>query len=294
MDAIDRLIATLVRLVVSWIPGHTLPRVAGDPPVTPAAEHRAAEVAEDVPEPDFRTRLTSAFQRAPAAYQRARNLAYRDGVEEAGGQQTGNHYRDQAELTDWWQAELDKLLALLDTKGIDQAVVAARAQRLFEREASTQLSTAHGEGVRDEADRRGLHRILIPERDACLRCTSYAGAIAAPGESFRMVRNFTDDEDDPADGVEVPVHPWCRCTTRAVALDDAHAAARPLRREAERSVLRFEALPSESDRERKNAADRLLNAGTQLAKTVEERSARAIRAFRKQDPIARPKSPKGP
>ncbi len=288
MDVIDRLIAVLVRLVVAWVPGNTPPREAGDPPSPPAVEERAAEVADDVPPADFRTRLADAFKRAPASFQRAREEAYRLGVEESHGRMSGPHFEDRAELEKWWKDQSDTMLALLDA-GVDQATVAARAQRLFEREASTQLSTAHAEAVRDEAVRLGLHRVLIPERDACLLCTSYAGAVAEGGDTFRMVRNFTDDPE-PEDGVGVPVHPWCRCSTRAVTLASARTQATPLRREAERSVLRFEALPSESDRERKDAADRLLKAGTQLAKTVEERSARAIRAFRKTDPLSK-KSP---
>jgi hypothetical protein len=92
---------------------------------------------------------------------------------------------------------------------------------------------------------------------------------------FGAVRNFTS-HDELAE-VSCPVHPWCRCHVKAMPLAEAETFADPLRREAERSVLRFESLPSESDRARTEAARRLIEQGSRLAKTVLSRSATEIR-----------------
>lgn len=285
MTTTDDLIQSLLDTVVTKLPGHYPPTVA-------AVEGK--DRTPSAPPPDarsFRAGLVATYRAAPLEFEKARNKAYRLGVEDSGGRGVQQHYRDRKALRKWWRAELEKLLILLDQDILDQDTVTLRAQRLLEREAVTQVSRAHAEGVRAEADRQGLHRILVPERDACLICTSYAGAIAEPGKSFDVIRNFTAKPDDelPADGVEVPLHPWCRCDTRAVDLDDALVMAEPLWREAERSVLRFDALPSESDRARTEAADRLLKAGTALPKTVLERSAREVKRRRKAagDPITR-------
>lgn len=285
MTTTDDLILGLLGRVVPKLPTQYPPTLAGQ-------ERKAPDRAPtDLSVRDFRAALKTAFRAAPLEFEKARNRAYRAGVQESGGTAAVQHYRDRKALKKWWNAELAKLVTMLDQGILDQQTLALRAQRIMEREASTQLSRAHGEGVRAEADRKGLHRILEPERDACLICTSYAGAIAEPGGSFEVIRNFTGKPDDelPAGGVEVPVHPWCRCETRAVDLDDALVIAEPLWREAERSVLRFDALPSESDRARTEAAARLLKTGTALPKTVLQRSAREVKRRQKLegDPLIR-------
>lgn len=285
MTTTDDLILGLLGRVVPKLPVQYPPTLAGQERKVPDRAPQQLSVR------DFRAALKTAFHAAPLEFEKARNRAYRAGVAESGGTAPVQHYRDRRALKKWWNAELAKLVTMLDQGILDQQTLALRAQRILEREASTQLSRAHGEGVRAEADRKGLHRILVPERDACLVCTSYAGAIAEPGGSFEVIRNFTSgtDEELPSGGVEVPVHPWCRCETRAVDLDDALTMAEPLWREAERSVLRFDALPSESDRARTEAAARLLKAGTALPKTVLQRSEREVKRRRKLegDPLKR-------
>lgn len=313
MDFIDALIRALLWLLVPQLPGAPEPRLpALDPPMVDPetvlpdpVDDPALDDLPEPPEPEVKPRATVVDDMRPASFrdqlkatiastvvelQKAREEAFRNGVEESGGQAKGRHYRDGDDLAEWWNKELGKLLTLLDETDLGQAVVAARAQSLIERETSTQLSRAHADGVTAEAKRWHLVRIVIPERDACLRCTSYAGAIAAPDEAFQVVRDFTDperDEIDP-DGVELPVHPHCRCVSRAVSQADAEVLAVPLHREAERAVLRFEALPSESDRERTEAARRLLDAGTALPRTVIERAGRAVRARTKESGPKRP------
>jgi len=266
VNPVDRLIAQLAQEATDLLPGNTPVRLAGEPAT--GDEPRVG--------PDFREELEQAFRELPALFATARDLAYLQGQEDTDGGSEPRPTEDDAELRTWWQVEHAKLVLLLETDGITPDVVAARAQRLVEREASTQLSAAHTEGVSAAAERLGWVLVLVPEVDACLVCTSYAGSIVEPGGRFHAVRNFTDGEL-AEDGVTCPVHPWCRCHVRAVARTDAESVAAPLHREAERSVLRFDALPSESDRARTEAARRLIEQGTDLAKTVVARSVAAVK-----------------
>ena len=311
MDVIDALIRALLLLLVPQLPGRPQPRLPVlDPPMVdpkPVAPEPAPEPIKPIPannpEPppatstvddmaptSFRDQLKATIRNTVVELQKGREAAYRAALAETGGTVKGRHYRDDDALTQWWNTELGKLLVLLDETDLGQAVVAARAQSLIERETITQLGRAHAEGVSAEAKRLGRVRIVIPERDACLRCTSYAGAIAEANEAFQVVRDFTDPELGEIDpeGVELPVHPRCRCASRVVTRADAETLAAPLRREAERAVLRFESLPSESDRERTEAARRLLDAGTALPKTVLERADRAVRRRTKESGPPRP------
>jgi hypothetical protein len=98
--------------------------------------------------------------------------------------------------------------------------------------------------------------------------------VCEAGGEFAIVRAFVDKLEP---NVAVPVHPWCRCQKRLTHRADAESVAVPLVREAERSVARFESLPSESDRARTEAAKLLLEQGSALPKTVLERSARGVR-----------------
>lgn len=266
MDDVDALILQLAREATELLPGNTPVRLAGDPPTNDAPRVG----------PDFYDELARAFEQLPDLFATARGLAYLQGQEETDGGSDPMPEDDAAERRRWWQAEHEKLVLLGQTDGITPDVVAARAQRLVEREASTQLSAAHADGVAVAAERLGWVLVLVPERDACLVCTSYAGSVVEPGGRFTAVRNFAAGPLAEG-GVGVPVHPWCRCSVRAVAPEDADTVADPLRREAERSILRFDALPSESDRARTEAARRLLDEGSRLAKTVLQRSATQVR-----------------
>lgn len=201
------------------------------------------------------------------------------------GEEAGADSADAlADLARWWEQQHGELVALADTEGITHDVVAARARSLVEREVATQLVAEHGAAVLDAAASQGRETVFQPERDACLRCTSYAGAVCEPGQDgYLPVRNFTAG-DLPDRRVTVPLHPRCRCDQVVVASDAERDARRTaLVREAERSILRFDGLPSESDRARTEAAERLLAGGTQLAKTVVERSARAVRRRKSEE-----------
>lgn len=273
-DPVDELIRALVELVVGALPGNGPVRLAGD--ASKPAGIRVLETDDKA----FREALRSAFADIPTLFETARQQAYDQGWEDVGEQEPPDDEdyaaEDQAELEQYWADQLTTLETLLDTEGITADVVAARAQRVVEREASTQLSTAHSDGLTDAAEASPVDWVfvLVPERDACLRCASYAGAVCEPTELFGIVRAF--DDKAPAE-VRVPVHPWCRCQKRLVHRDDAESVAEPLRREAERSVARFDALPSESDRARTEAAKRLIEQGSALPKTVLERAGRGVR-----------------
>jgi len=265
-DSVDDLIAELVAILVDLLPG-------GD--------------VDALPREEFVAELRDALRQVPDIVQPYRDEAYREGVREAGGDPPDDEiYEDLEELERWWSEQTEKLVTLVEHGEVEHQVVRARAESLLKREATTQLSAAQDQGLADQAEALGWDSIFVPERDACLWCTSYAGAVAHGGrEEFEPVRNFTADAR--LGPITIPVHPWCRCKRQVVHPDDARSVARPLKREAERAVLRFESLPSESDRARTEAAARLLAAGTALPKTVIERSERAVRRRRKDEGPAR-------
>lgn len=273
-DAIDRLIRGLVALIIGALPGRGPVRLAGD-----ASKPAGIRVLDTEPEA-FREALRTAWEEIPSLFEQARQEAYDQGwddVPEVEAPSEQDYARaEQAELEQYWREQLGRLETLLDTEDVTEDVVAAQAQRVVEREASTQLSTAHSDGLAAAADQapEDWVFVLVPERDACLRCTSYAGSICEPLGLFAPVRAFQDGIDAE---VRVPVHPWCRCSKKLVHRDDAERVADPLRREAERSVARFDALPSESDRARTEAAQRLIAQGSRLPKTVLERAGREVR-----------------
>lgn len=273
-DAIDELIRALVALVVGALPGRGPIRLAGD-----ASKPAGIRVLDTEPEA-FRSALQDAWAEIPDLFEAARQQAYDQGWDDVPDVEppTEQDYAaaERAELEQFWREQLTQLETLLDTEDVTEDVVAAKAQRIVEREASTQLSRAHSDGLSDAAQEapEDWVFVLVPERNACLRCTSYAGSICEPAGLFAVVRAFQDSVEAE---VRVPVHPWCRCSKKLVHRDDAQRVADPLRREAERSVARFDALPSESDRARVEAARQLIEQGSRLPKTVLERAGREVR-----------------
>lgn len=273
-DAIDRLIRSLVELILGALPGSGPVRLAGD-----TSRPAGIRVLDTAPEA-FRDAMRETWAEIPDLFEQARQEAYDQGWDDVPGVDPPSEQdyaaAERAELEQYWAQQLTQLETLLDTDGVDEEVVAARAQRIVEREASTQLSAAHNDGLADAAQEASEDWVfvLVPERDACLRCTSYAGSICEPAGLFAPVRAF---ESGIEAEVRVPVHPWCRCTKKLVHRDDADRVADPLRREAERSVARFDALPSESDRARTRAARLLIEQGSRLPKTVLQRAGREVR-----------------
>lgn len=179
-----------------------------------------------------------------------------------------------------WAAGVARgLVVLARSEDVEADVVRARVVSLVEREVVTAAVTGQSQADDTVARVRDLFSVFTPERDACLVCTSYAGAVVRGGGEFEPVRDYTGRGLGPT---TIPVHPRCRCGRRMVQdRGDADARSAVLVREAERSILRQDALPSESDRARERAAQALLDAGTQLAKTVRERAQRRINRQRR-------------
>lgn len=120
----------------------------------------------------------------------------------------------------------------------------------------------------------------VAERNACLNCIAYSGVVADAGNSFppdltfgaRPLKLLTDTLNQP------PLHPNCRCRlTVWLGSDGDYSLSDALKREARRSVLKGWSLPSESENSRLQAADRLLQVGAQLPKSVEQQAQRAVR-----------------
>jgi len=114
------------------------------------------------------------------------------------------------------------------------------------------------------------------ERDACLDCLAYQGEIDT-GEGYPEGLTFADKPISRGPVESPPLHPNCRCSQWLVHKDVAEPLAESLKREAERSVLRGWSLPSESNNARVAAANRLLNRGTDLPKSVREYAQRAVK-----------------
>lgn len=125
--------------------------------------------------------------------------------------------------------------------------------------------------------------LWVAERDACVRCSAYAGRLVKTGEDFPGGLSWDPNQRDKnAPDVRPPLHPHCRCRLvpwnpawakeGEVSLPDAVA------REAQRSVARGFSLPSESNASRIRALKELLQNGSpQLPKTVLERAQRDLK-----------------
>jgi hypothetical protein len=119
--------------------------------------------------------------------------------------------------------------------------------------------------------------IWVAERDACVVCLAYAGQISTDGRwpggrSFDPKR--TVHKGKPFEGP--PAHPHCRCDVQKVASVEAgRFLARALEREAQRSIAKGWALPSEADSaSRRRALARLLSGPNLLPKSVVEEARR--------------------
>lgn len=159
---------------------------------------------------------------------------------------------------------------------------ASMAVTAIERAARYGVNRSAANGVTATAEAVGAERLWVPERDACLHCTGYAGQTAAQGRPFAGGLTFAAKPLSYAPVPNPPLHPNCRCRislyrpewSRAgiVTIPDA------LKREARRSVARGWSLPTESASARLSAADRLLAQGAGLPKTVEDRARRDVKA----------------
>lgn len=123
-------------------------------------------------------------------------------------------------------------------------------------------------------------RMWVSERDACLHCVAYSGVVAELGQHFPSDLTFAAKPLKPWHGTldQPPLHPHCRCRiTPWLGSDTDFSLSDALKREAKRSVLKGWSLPSESENARLQAADRLLQQGANLPKSVEQTARRAVR-----------------
>jgi hypothetical protein len=138
----------------------------------------------------------------------------------------------------------------------------------LERHVSDTLVTQHTQKQDREC---GPDEVLIfePERNACVRCLKYAGMYRESGEEFRAGLSFDPDAPKPKGKIPgPPIHPHCRCNLTRIPRSLAPSNSDALRREAERSILKGWALPSESNSVRTAAAKELLSSGINAPKSV--------------------------
>jgi hypothetical protein len=142
------------------------------------------------------------------------------------------------------------------------------------------------DAARQVAVRFGEKLLWIAERDACVVCLKLAGELADPnaGEGFNEEATYGPYTPPSVWPYGMPLmrpprHPHCRCQ---VCVWLGSAPGQPdlperLKHEAARSILKGWSLPSESNRVRLAAAQRLLAAGGRgLPRSVQEESARSV------------------
>ena len=176
---------------------------------------------------------------------------------------------------------------------------ANQAANTAEAAARWAVNRAANSGAADSAAQAGAFLLWAGEPTACVHCAAHIGHYVRPGDSFPLGLTFGDSALTPWPDPErldgPPLHPNCRCRLipwlGPVALHPVDTAiynrpglqnqvdlAAAMRREAKRAILRGWSLPSESEKVRLRAADRLLRKGAGLPKTVEARARKAVHA----------------
>lgn len=239
---------------------------------------------------------------------RARQLGIRQGFREAGESPADlGGLRDFGATVDATQAatrareriETAARLAGVAREGsytaVSRAIAPAQqAANQVEATAHTMTNTALNQGIADVAEEVGGKLLWVAERDACRVCLALSGHVVSVGEEFDVMARFAGPPLKwiPDGGLtRPPRHPRCRCRCtvwRGSAGPLPVDLPQALRREAERSVLLGFARPSESERVREQAADRLLArigmakgsrspSGWATPQSVKERTERALR-----------------
>jgi hypothetical protein len=188
-------------------------------------------------------------------------------------------------------AHIARATAMLEqaATGMDLQTAVTEAQRAVTTvDTGSRYLTNHtaNDAVRQVAVRRGEQLLWIAERDACVVCLALAGHLADPNEGVGFDETATYG---PYHAPEVwppgmplmrpPRHPHCRCQ---VCIWLGAAPGQPsfperLKHEAARSILKGWSRPSESNRVRLKAAEKLLSTGGRgLPKSVQEEAARSV------------------
>lgn len=160
---------------------------------------------------------------------------------------------------------------------------ANRAANTAEQAASWVTNRSANDGVTAVADELDAERIWVAERDACVHCLGLAGEVSVNGV-FDATQTYATKPLAVWPGPDLtapPRHPRCRCGTQlwlgSETPDGVPDMRAVLKREADRSILTGWRLPSESERVRLGAAERLLAAGTKLPASVQARAREAVR-----------------
>jgi hypothetical protein len=170
---------------------------------------------------------------------------------------------------------------------------AVQARNIVDTATRTVVNAELNRGIEQVADHVGAGRLWVAERTACAACLALSGHVVDDGHEFPRDATFGAKPISwrpiSAGGLTgPPAHPRCRCRSSPWL---GHAGPpgsvdmpTALRREAERSILTGQRVPSESEPVRVQAADRLLRrigdttspAGWRVPKSVKARARRAV------------------
>lgn len=123
------------------------------------------------------------------------------------------------------------------------------------------------------AKKLGERVCWVSERDACVHCLAYSGDFSDGGDF--SPRTFAAKPLKTAGRIyHPPLHPHCRCAIE-IGITDEYAAA--LKRESVRSILKGFKMPSESEKVRLEAAQRLLEQDPVAPASVKKYTERAVK-----------------
>ncbi len=253
------------------------------------------------------------------AVREARNLAYRRGAStlQATGytgflpQMLEGREDIHDDLVDTAQVGLKRARVLADTDPeAAVGVVGATEGRVGGRLAA-EINRASSDEQIALAERTGAAILWQSERNACVYCLERAGSFRGPDGLFPLGPNGAYAVKPLTWGMPLgspPRHPHCRCTVVVGARDGLEGLAEAFAREAARSILQADKMPSESESVRLGAAKALLDRGAAgLPRSVQKRAyedlvsrgaittARKRRTLRtKPRPIDPTRAPAGP
>lgn len=178
--------------------------------------------------------------------------------------------------------------SIIERIGLRGIFAALRRTRNALGRAKSTITTSVNENVNKvmratSVANKAPYELWVTERNACVRCTKYAGRIVKTGESFPGGLSWDPKyEDKSADPVRPPLHPNCRCQlvpwNPAWKREGEVSLPEAAKREAERSIARGFSLPSESNASRIRALKELLDSNPQLPKTVLARARQDLKA----------------
>lgn len=142
------------------------------------------------------------------------------------------------------------------------------------------VSNATNAAVHSLARRLDKKLTWISEPDSCVHCQSYSG-VEESDNGFPTDLTFGSKPLKQRGDVLLhpPLHPRCRCLVEVSITPEYQEA---LKREAIRSILKSVALPSESEKVRIDAAQRLLDQHPQAPKSVIKYAERSVKQYQKK------------